>query len=188
MHPQSPVSRARAFTLIEAMLVVMLVGILAMLATVAYRRWVRTAYIAEAHDMLSNIRSSEESFRAENGTYLNISNGLDLNYTYPATTPGAFKTAWGAACTTCTASWSTLNVEAKAPVAFGYAVVSDNQVSHGVGVPATISIDGASVNVTPPTYPAYAAEALGDIDGNQVYCRVYVFSSTNNFFVDKEGE
>ena len=35
----------RAFTLIEAMLVVILVGILAVVAGLGYRRWVRSSYI-----------------------------------------------------------------------------------------------------------------------------------------------
>jgi prepilin-type N-terminal cleavage/methylation domain-containing protein len=187
MCPQSPASRTRAFTLIEAMIVVAIVGILSVLAIVAYHRWVRTAYIAEAHDMLSNIRSAEESFKAENGTYLNVSAALEPGNLYPASTPGAFKTAWGGPCANCAVSWSTLNVESKAAVAFGYAVVASNLASDG-RVPTTITIDGAAVNVTPPTYPAYAAEAAGDIDGNSVFTRVYVFSSTNQFFVDNEGE
>jgi Tfp pilus assembly protein PilE len=173
--------------LIEAMIVVAIVGILAVLAIVAYRRWIFTAYMAEAHDMLSNIRSAEESFRAENGTYLNVSGGLGLNYTYPAAVPGAFKTSWGGACGNCAVSWSTLNVESKAPVAFGYSVVADSQASDA-HVPTSITLDNATVNVAPPTYPAYAAEAVGDVDGNQIYCHVFVFSGTNQFFVDNEGE
>jgi type II secretory pathway pseudopilin PulG len=168
------------------MIVVAVIGILSVLAIVAYRRWIFTAYIAEAHDMLSNIRAAEESFRAENGTYLNVSNALEMPNTYPATQPGAFKSSWGAPCGPCTNSsnWSVLNVESKAAVFFGYAVVSDN----GAGVPANIVIDGANVNVAPPTTPAFAAEAVGDIDGNGQYCRIYVFSATNQLFIDNEGE
>ena len=194
MRPSSPRLRARAFTLIEAMIVVGVVGILALIATVTYRRWVRTAYVAEAHDMLSNIRAAEESFRSENGTYLNVSGGLDTDpssapiYGYPAATPGSFKSVWGGACSTCTVAWGALNVESKAPVAFAYEVVSDHAVSNGKDVPTSITVDGTAMNATPPSNPAFAAEAVGDIDGNGVYCRAYVFSFTNQFFIDHEGE
>ena len=64
------VRRSRAFTLIELMFVVILVGVLAMIATVAYRKWVRSSYIGEAQNMLGNIRTAEEAFRAENTGYL----------------------------------------------------------------------------------------------------------------------
>jgi prepilin-type N-terminal cleavage/methylation domain-containing protein len=85
----------RGFTLIEAMIVVAIIGVLALLAVVAYKRWIRTSYLAEAYDMISNIRAAEESFRAENGGYLTISAGLEPGNMYPAATPGRFKTQWG---------------------------------------------------------------------------------------------
>src|ERR1019366_3513006 len=65
-----PMRDERAFTLIEAMVVVILVGILAVVAGLGYRRWVRSSYMGEAQDMLTNIRMAEETFRSENGAYL----------------------------------------------------------------------------------------------------------------------
>src|SRR5579859_4920132 len=115
--------RSRAFTLIEAMIVVVIVGILAVVATVAYRKWILSSYVGEAHDMLGNIRVAEEAFRAENTGYLNVSNDLTPNSLYPSTTPnGNLKTAWGAN----PGQWAALNVNPNAPVRFGYAVIANN--------------------------------------------------------------
>ena len=176
----------RGFTLIEAMIVVLIIGVLSLLAIVAYKRWIRTSYLAEAYDMVSNIRSAEDSFRAENGAYLTISAGLEPPNMYPAATPGAFKTQWGGACGNCVKPWSALTVEAKGgPLAFGYAVISDD-----TGTPPAITVNGTSVanlktNLTPPWY---IVEAAGDIDGNKVFTKVYGFSNGSGILVDNEGE
>jgi prepilin-type N-terminal cleavage/methylation domain-containing protein len=182
------VRSARAFTLIETMIVVTLVGILAVVATLAYRRWVRTAYLSEAQDIVNNIRAAEESFRAENGGYLGISNGLGPPNDYPATTPGNFKTAWGGTCTGCAPNmqWSMLNIQPNAPLAFGYSVVADNTAaSAGHALP----LNGQQLDIANGMpAPWYLIEADGDTDGNQVFTHVYGLSATNRIFIDNEGE
>jgi prepilin-type N-terminal cleavage/methylation domain-containing protein len=184
--------RVRAFTLIEAMIVVVVVGILALLAVVAYRKWIRTAYMAEAQDMVAHIRGAEEAFHAENGTYLDVSGGLDLGYLYPADPPGAFKTAWGGPCPThCRYSWSQLNVQAQAPTAFSYAVQADNSVPPKAP-------DQNSIILSPSTPvpdlrsmgsgPWYIVEAVGDIDGDgKNFTRIYGFSASSTLLIDNEG-
>ncbi len=176
----------RGFTLIEAMAVVVIVGVLAVLAVTSYRAWIRTSYMAEAEDMIAHIRSAEESFKAENGTYLNVSGGLDLGNLYPATTPGAFKTAWGGACATCARPWSYLNVAPQAPVAFGYALIADNT---GTNAPPNLVVTKSTApNLSGMTgKPWYIVEAVGDINGDGIYTRIYGFSSSTTLFVDNEG-
>src|ERR1700744_2833170 len=110
------VRRQRGFTLIEMMVVVMLVGVLAFIATLSYRRWVLNSRINEGQSMLQNIRIAEESFRSENTVYLQTEPGLTT--TYPSTTPpGSKKTAWG----NNPGSWAAINVQPAGPVYFGYA-------------------------------------------------------------------
>ena len=46
--------RERGFTLIEMMVVVVIVGILAMLAVVGYRKLVQTAHVSEATNMVQS--------------------------------------------------------------------------------------------------------------------------------------
>jgi type IV pilus assembly protein PilA len=181
VRPTAPV---RAFTLIEAMVVVVIVGILAVVAVVGYRRWIRTTYMAEAQDMIAHIRASEESFRAENGVYLDVSGSLDN--LYPTTQPGAFKTAWGATCSNCTHQWSQLNVQPQAPTAYAYALVAggsqDALPTITVTPPATApDISGLQAG------PWYVVEAKGDVDGDQNFTRIYGFSSSSTLLVDNEG-
>ncbi len=187
--------RSRGFTLIELMTVVTVIAILALLAIVSYKRWVRTSYMAEAQDMVQNIRTAEETFKSETGYYLGVSNSLDLNYTYPATTPGAFKSSWGVpcsagACVTST-SWAKLAVEPKGPVAFGYAVVADNTgtTSGNAFLSSWSSQMETHVDYSGLTgQPWYVVEAVGDIDGNHVYTRLLANSVSSSVVIDREGE
>jgi prepilin-type N-terminal cleavage/methylation domain-containing protein len=180
--------RSRAFTFIEMMVTVSLVGILSVLATVAYRRWVHTAYLSEATEMVNNIRAAEESFRSENGGYLSVSQHLGPLYDYPATTPGPMKTEWGGPCGGCitNVTWSMLNVQSSAPCAFGYSVVASNSTASGN---FGITVNGQPLLiVNSMSAPWYVIEADGDTDGNGVFTRVFGTSATNRIFVDNEGE
>jgi type IV pilus assembly protein PilE len=177
----------RGFTLIEAMIVVVVVGALAVLAIASYRRWVHTAYLTEAQDMVKAIREAQESFRAENGGYLNVSKGLGPGFDYPALRPGQFKTAWGGACSGCnnaTSGWTALNVSASAPLTFGFSTVADNVNAPGV----TLTVNGQTIDLTAMTAPWYVVEADGDTNADGVYCNVYGMSATNQIYVNNEGE
>ncbi len=179
--------RNRAFTLVEAMIVVVIVGVLALLATMAYRRWVHSAYLVEAQDMVANIRSAQESFRAENGGYLPVSTQLGPGYDYPATTPGRFKTAWGGPCSGCLSpnAWTSLNVQPNAPLAFGYSLI----VNVGAQPPSSaLKVDGKNLDLTAMVAPWYIVEADADMDGNGVFMNVYAVSTTNQVYVNNEGE
>ncbi len=193
-------SRSPGFTLVELGIIVAIVGILSLLAIVAYKRWIRTSYMAEAQDMLQGIRAAEETFKSESGGYLAVSKTLDVGFTYPAQTPGAFKSAWGSPCPAAacvsTTSWTTLAVEPKGPVAFGYAVVADNSgAAPSSAVSAATSKMQASVDLTNlgalgggTRGPWFVVEALGDINGDGVFTRVLGNSDTNQVIVDREGE
>jgi type IV pilus assembly protein PilA len=187
----SAVRPSRAFTLIESMIVVVMVGILALIANVGYRRWVRNSYIGEAHNMLGNIRSSQEAFRAENGGYLNVSNGLTGASLFPSTAPkGSFVTQWGPSCAVCTPTtgWAALNVNPDGPVRFGYAVVANNT---GVTAPPAINANGQAANLSSMTgQPWYVAAAICDLDSDGALpdTTLYAVSGTNQLFVNDEGQ
>jgi prepilin-type N-terminal cleavage/methylation domain-containing protein len=179
--------RSRAFTLIEAMIVVVIVGILAVVASVAYRKWILSSYMGEAHDMLGNIRVAEEAFLAENTGYLNVSTDLTTASLHPSMTlngtppNGNLKTDWGNS-----PAWAALNVHPNAPVRFGYAVIAANTGNP----PGGVTNDGLPVNLAPMNNkPWFIATAVCDIDndGATPDTTLFAVSGTNQIFVNNEG-
>jgi prepilin-type N-terminal cleavage/methylation domain-containing protein len=184
--------RSRGFTLIEAMVVVAIVGILAMLAVVAYRRWIRTSYLSEGEDMVSHIRQAEEAFLAENGGYLDVTGCLGAGCSYPAQHPGTMKTAWGGACGWCknpVTGWNGLTVQSNAPVIFGYSVIADQKVSPATRV-GSITVNGKALDYSAMGNgaPWYFVEADANLSGDGLnFTHVYGMSGTNQLYVDGEG-
>jgi prepilin-type N-terminal cleavage/methylation domain-containing protein len=181
---------ARGFTLIEAMIVVVIVGLLALIAVMAYRRYVNSAAMAEAHDMISNIRSAEDNYYAENGTYFDVTGSIGLGTTYPAQHPGQFKTAWGGPCGWCVNQWGQLNIHPNGPLMFGYSLVADSTIGPAArGV--IVNVNGQSIDLTQMNgRPWYAIEADGDSDGDGVYVRMYAVSApgaSQRVWIDGEG-
>ena len=64
--------RSEGFTLVELAVVVTIVGVLAVLAVVGYRRLITSAHLTEATGMVNGIRVAQESYHAETGVYATI--------------------------------------------------------------------------------------------------------------------
>jgi prepilin-type N-terminal cleavage/methylation domain-containing protein len=188
----SSYQRSRGFTLIEAMIVVAMVGILALLAVVSYRAWVRSSFVTEAQGMVSNIRTAEEAFASENGVYLDVTNCIGAGCTYPLQHPTSAKTAWGAPCGWCTkpaVGWNGLNVQPAGPVVFGYSVVADQVNPPGARGVAVI-VNGTALDLTAMSNgaPWFFIEADANISGdNTNFTHVYGMSGTNVIYVDGAG-
>jgi type IV pilus assembly protein PilA len=181
--------RSRGFTLIELMIVVVIVGILATLAVVGYRKLVQSSHVSEATGMVQSIRVAQEGYHSETQQYANVSNSL-TDY-YPAAPQHLVVTAWGGPCTNCASvAWSALPVHVDGPVMFGYATVA----GLAGNAPAPAQVD---VNSSPLVFPAapstdwYIIAACADLDGNAAEpnnTHVYGTSWTNQIFVDREGQ
>jgi prepilin-type N-terminal cleavage/methylation domain-containing protein len=175
--------RTRAFTLIEVMIVLVILSVLGLIATVAYRKWVRSSYMGEAQDMLQTIRAAEESFKAENGAYLNVSTDLKQTSLYPTASPAASaKVMWGI-----DPAWSALTVQASAPVRFGYAVVAGPANT----APPTITVNGSSPDLTAmAANPWFVAVAMCDEDNDSTTppTTVYALSGDNHLLVGNDGQ
>src|SRR5258706_1272586 len=101
-----PKSRA-GFTLIELMVVVAIMGILAVVGARAYMKWIRKSKASgEVPMMLGQFQQREESYFAENGTYLSTGTGDTDYFPKPLHGGGSF-TALGTMPTT----WQTLKIQ-----------------------------------------------------------------------------
>jgi len=150
------VKRSRGFTLIELGVVVTIVGILAVIAIVGYRKMILNSKLTEAKTMINAIRLAEESYKAESGVYLDISAAY-----CPTDGSQQVKASWEN--TTCASGkWAQLPVHADGPVQFGYAVYAGTTVAQ----PATVSANLISLaNFNGAVRPWYVVHAKADLDG-----------------------
>jgi type IV pilus assembly protein PilA len=162
------------------MVVVAIVGVLATLATVGYRRYIASSKVSEAIYMVGSIRAAEESYRAETLQYL-TTNWPDL---YPMAKPTKVKYAWDTGTAAAT-PWKQLGVQPDGPVYFGYKV----QAGAPGGTP--LPPDTATKPKWPEqtTEPWYVVEAVGDLDGDGVTFSYVVGSSfTGDLYIENQGE
>jgi type IV pilus assembly protein PilA len=132
------------------MIVVAMIGVMAALAVVGYKKYLNAAQSGEAKAMIQGIRAGEESYKSEMLVYLSCSTGLTDYYpNNPTVSQNDSKWAWvrpnDTRYTNKDTGWQLLNVQADAPVRFGYAVVA------GVGPTAPPAPVGFN---TPPAWPA----------------------------------
>jgi type IV pilus assembly protein PilA len=168
-------TRTRGFTLVELLITVAMVSVLAAIALVGYKRYIQSAQSNEARSVIGMIRGGQEAYKAEFLVYLNPSSSL--NDFYPNTSPNDARMNWvqpfDSRYSDPVKGWALLNVNADAPVRFGYACVA------GVGGTLTTPTKLTSAP-TMPTLPAgvpwYVIQAINDHDKNGIYA---VFASTS---------
>lgn len=160
-------ARSRGVTLIELVIVVAMVGVLATLATVGYRRYISSAKTGEATQMLGAIKASQEAFKAETFRYLDVSNGkLDSYYPQGGRSIGSAKYAWeGGEPETAETNFKTLGVSSSGPVLYGYSCVAG--AAKDEFPPLPLGFDNPQW--PDPGGPWYVAVAAGNLDGDEVY-------------------
>jgi len=161
--------------MVELMAVVMIVGILALIATYSIRKYIASSKTSEATEMIGSIKAAEEAYKDETFTYLNVTN--DINTFYPTNSkPGQIKVQWGGTGTGQT-GFQQLGVSAAAPVLFVYACTAG---AAGTAPPAP---GGSAADITVGNWPSatssvpwYVVKAKADLDGDGRYT-VFVGSS-----------
>ena len=188
--------RESGFTLVELMIVVAIVGVLAVIAGTAYRKYQDKARGSEVYAMFGEIRAKEEAYRAENSSYCTTQAtaqascaGGNEDTFFPALlstgepkpksiTTGA---AWG---------WSTgLGIApGRSQLYCGYNAVAGIANNAGTSGTRGQSLWSSSGSLVLPTTPWFYLNAACDNDGVSSINQTYVTgSNTTAVVVTNEG-
>lgn len=169
---------SQGFTLVELAVVVTIVGVLAVIAVVGYRKYILNSKIAEAQNVIGAIKIAQEDHRAERGIYAN------LGTTYCPTGAGVAnkKVGWNPACSGGVAPWTTLPVHVTGAVQFSYATVAG--LNSWTQPPDTGWITWGT-----PTAPMwYVVMAKCDLDAGGDYTMLVGSSLDSTIFSHNVGE
>jgi type IV pilus assembly protein PilA len=182
-------ARSRGFTMAELLIVVAMIGVMAALATVGYRKYLHSAQGSEAKAVIQAIRGSEEVYKAEMLVYLGPSQTL-TDY-YPNKTPNDSRWSWvqpgDTRYTDSKTGWQLLNVLPDGPVRFGYALVA------GIGPtpPWPSQFSKTPANWPPavsPGQPWYVVVAANDHNNNNKFDLFTSSSFSGEIFSEDEAE
>ena len=156
-------SGERGFTLIELMITIAVVGVLATLALVSYKKYIDGARVSEPLSILQAMRTSQEQVRRESGHYLDVTK----NGYFPLVSGFAdTRTPWSGTTASSHADytrWRQLEVPVTGTVMYGYKA---NAGLAGKAISVPVDFKPAPVWPDPPTDDWYVLQAKGDPDKN----------------------
>jgi prepilin-type N-terminal cleavage/methylation domain-containing protein len=173
--------REIGFTLIELMIVVTIIGVLAVVAGTAYRRYMDNGRTTEAYAMLAEIRNKEEAYRAEYSTYAGwsggseaSSNGLPKVDSDPCSTGGSAEPCPKSIGTAGSwLKWAGLGINpGKSALQCGY--VLNTNLDGTAGTLGTAILNGSTAT------PWWYAVAICDNDGKSTTNATFTTASTTS--------
>ena len=162
------------------MTVVAITGVLATIAVFLVRKHFQDAKTLSGMSVIQAIRSGQESFRSENGSYLDCSTASGL--WFPATPDGKMR-GWIPSTHADLACWRQLGVSLSTTTQFGFKTFAGNTGT----VAATLDI------ASPPTWPAatdawYIIEGGADRDSDTKFSYLLAASFNGEVYVENDGE
>lgn len=170
----------RGFTLVELALVVAIIGILAVIALVGYRRYMLHSKMTEAKAFVGAIKIAQEDYRAEKGSYANLGTQFCPNTVGAGT--GNKKVGWNPSCSGGSATWETLAVHVAGAVHFQY------RTAAGTGAyadPFSVTWVTGTANIVAPWYVVHARSDLDDDGGDAT--ELWATSYDNQIFTHNDG-
>ncbi len=168
----------KGFTLVEMMIVIVILGILAAIAIISFRKYVQHAKTSEVYTMLGDIRAKQEGYRAEFSQYCDVSGNHQLSDggRFPATAPRSdgTKVAWTAP----SVRWQQLGFAAHAPVYASYTVASGLPTNSCTGSCPTMNINDHW----------WAAWGILDLDGDGTFSTYEAINATTDVVAISEFE
>ena len=167
------------------MITVVIVGILAGLATFGVKKFMASSKSAEPVQVIRQIKTGQEQYKAETFTYLDVSGNHTLTSYYPVATPSSKVAGWGDVTTAQGKAFRELGVTMDAGVRFTYAC--------GAGGPSD-SVPSANVSYAVTNWPTavsnqwFVVRAIGDLDDDGIQSVFASSSFTGQIIVDKDGE
>jgi len=157
----------RGLTIVELMIVVVVIGILATIASVSVKKYVASAKASEAGHIITQIKAAQETYQDETFTYLNITTGLSAKSDfYPNNpSPGQYKMNFAGEGSG-KDKWPLLGLHIDAPVLFVYACVAAGGDVKPTALGDDIKVDNWPT--APLGKPWYVVKARADLDGDGV--------------------
>ena len=167
------------FTLVELMIVVAIVGVLSVIAVVAYGKLRLNSKVTEAQNNIGAIRVAQEDYKVDHPLYANLGVGLCPNSASGTT---QVKWAWDPSCSGGTKTWRELPAHIEGPVQFGYATVA-----LPASMPATF-VNFGSANVALPWYVIMASADLNNDGAGGLKTELVGSSFEKTIYARQEGE
>ncbi len=161
----------RGYSLVELMAVVALVGILAAIGMVGYRKWMDSAKVSDAKTLIQDLAAAQNQYYQDTEGYLNCSATYDVASLYPLE-PDGRKHHFTNPNHPSYACFRLLNTHADAPTYVSFAVRAGPPGS-SIAQPPTVQKIGESVPVGKPWFVIYGA---ADVDNDDTLAMMWATS------------